>query len=370
MKNAYTLLTGGKNNAGDFLIKQRAKQLLSSLRPDRKIVDIDGWKELTEEDLEQINYGSALLLTGGPALQYNMYGKVYALVKDLKRIKVPIITFGIGYKDQNGSWENTKNYQLSSNTIRLLNRIKDDGYLSGVRDYHTLNALFHKGFDNFIVTGCPALYSLEHLNKEFNAISKIENIKFSLGVSYKESDSMLEQMLQTILIVKKELQPKDYSVLFHHKINTDDPRQAKILAFLKHHKIDHKDISGSENLLIEEYSNCHLHIGYRVHAHIFASSISRPSILLNEDSRGKGLQLVIGGLHLDSYSSAHWNLTNRIKQKLKIPFEKIIAVDNLTKDLIANTKYEARNNMPRIRAIRSNIDSLFPTMKSYIEQLP
>ena len=35
MKNQYVVLTGGKNNAGDYLIKHRVRELLTALRPDR-----------------------------------------------------------------------------------------------------------------------------------------------------------------------------------------------------------------------------------------------------------------------------------------------------------------------------------------------
>ena len=37
----YVTLTGSRNNAGDFLIRHRAHNLLRDLRPDRDIVDMD-----------------------------------------------------------------------------------------------------------------------------------------------------------------------------------------------------------------------------------------------------------------------------------------------------------------------------------------
>ena len=36
---SYVVLTGSKNNAGDYLIKYRAKELLKHIRPDRNIID-------------------------------------------------------------------------------------------------------------------------------------------------------------------------------------------------------------------------------------------------------------------------------------------------------------------------------------------
>ena len=46
MKDQYVILTGSKNNAGDYLIKYRAKKLFAELRPDRSIIDINGWEQL------------------------------------------------------------------------------------------------------------------------------------------------------------------------------------------------------------------------------------------------------------------------------------------------------------------------------------
>ena len=44
------------------------------------------------------------------------------------------------------------------------------------------------------------------------------------------------------------------------------------------------------------YSKVDLHIGYRVHAHIFMNSIAKKSILISEDGRAKGVKGVIGGI--------------------------------------------------------------------------
>jgi hypothetical protein len=55
----YVLLTGGKNNAGDFLIKRMALQLFQALKQDRDIIDFDGWVPLSEEQLDVINGSKA-----------------------------------------------------------------------------------------------------------------------------------------------------------------------------------------------------------------------------------------------------------------------------------------------------------------------
>jgi len=92
----YVLLTGSKNNAGDYLIKSRAKDLLSAWRPDREFVDMNGWEPLSDEALDIVNGSEALVLTGGPAINTKMRPLVYALRDNLDEITVPITTFGVG----------------------------------------------------------------------------------------------------------------------------------------------------------------------------------------------------------------------------------------------------------------------------------
>jgi hypothetical protein len=41
MKNQYVILSGSKNNAGDFLIKYRAMELFKKLRPYRYFIDFN-----------------------------------------------------------------------------------------------------------------------------------------------------------------------------------------------------------------------------------------------------------------------------------------------------------------------------------------
>ncbi len=87
------------------------------------------------------------------------------MTEELDDITVPIITMGIGWKSMNGAWRDTYNYPLNNQSIALLERIEQSGYQSSVRDYHTLNSIRFKGFENFVMTGCPAYYDLEKLGE-------------------------------------------------------------------------------------------------------------------------------------------------------------------------------------------------------------
>lgn len=366
----YVILTGSKNNAGDFLIRKRAHELFAALRPDRKIVEYDGWKPLTEEQLDVVNNSKALVLAGGPALQYNMYPGIYALVPDLTQIKVPVIMMGVGYKDQQGDWMNTRNYQLSESSQRLLGLIGKSGYMSGVRDYQTLNVLMNYNMQNAVMTGCPALYDLQYIKVRPVYPEKPRKIAFSLGVSYIESPGMNKLMRDNILRLKQHFDQSALTVYFHHSINKKIPAQSAMIEWLTASGIAFADISRSADGLVDAYSQCDLHVGYRVHAHIFCCSISRVSVLLNEDGRGKGLNTVIGGMIFNAYIPLRYTFMERVLKKLKLLKDTFQPYDRLSDDLIAHIEYEFRNGHPRSRIARGAIDLYYDEMKDFILALP
>src|SRR5690606_32660316 len=131
----YVLLTGAKNNAGDFLIRERAIALLRRLRPDRELVNLDGWRPITDEQLELVNGAEALLLTGGPSVRPNMRPGVYSLRSRLEDIEVPITTLGVGWRSASGDWPRTRKVVFSPQSRELLDRMTHDGLSLSVRDY-------------------------------------------------------------------------------------------------------------------------------------------------------------------------------------------------------------------------------------------
>jgi hypothetical protein len=381
MRDQYVLLTGSKNNAGDFFIKFRAKQLFKALRPDRGIVDYDAWKPFTREQLEEVNRSKALILMGGPALQTKMRPNIYPMTENLDDIRVPIITMGIGWKSPLGDWDSTHNYNLNAQTFQLLQRVERSGFLSSVRDYHTLNTLYSHGFQKFVMTGCPALYSLDHINKPIAIPKTFQKVSYSMGVGFTRSVSMREQMKSTIICLRDFFDSANFMVVFHH--STDKRYLAthgsnkrfwdghqEFIEWLRKEDIPSVDISGSAERLIDHYRNEDLHIGYRIHAHIFMSSISKPSILINEDGRGKALRDVIGGFYLDAYHNHSLSIFHKILIKLRYPIDTFRAANSIPEDLTRNLAYEIKNCFPRLSNPRTSIDRHFKVMKSFIGQLP
>lgn len=382
MKEQYVILTGSKNNAGDYLIKYRAKLLFDALRPDRRIVDYDAWKVFSPEQLKVVNESKALILMGGPALQARMRPAIYKMTDNLNDIQVPIIIMGIGWKSAVGDWRSTNNYPLSPESIQLLERVDNSGYLSSVRDYHTLNTLFAKGFKNFVMSGCPALYDLDFIERPFNNPTSLQNVSFSMGTSFAHSPAMSRLNKTTILKLREYFASSNFKVTFHHSIgkeylNSDNYNKRlwdahqDFSEWLKKEGISYVDVSGNANNLIDHYSQEDFHIGFRVHAHIFMNSISKPSMLINEDGRGKALKDVLSGLSLDGYNLVNYNLIKKALRKIKLPFfDPYKANHFLPDDILWNIEYELKNNFPRLSIPKILIDHHYEVMKRHIEQLP
>ena len=377
MKNQYVILTGSKNNAGDFLIKHRAKQLFAEFRTDREIIDVDRWKPFTTETLDKVNESKALILTGGPALQEFMYPNLYKM-GNLDDIKVPIITMGVGWSSKSGDWKDTYTYKFSTQTRALLDRVENSGYLSSVRDYHSLNALHASGYQNFLMSGCPAYYSTAHIGKGFKPY-EIKKVAFSLGVMFNHSQSMETLVKENILRAKEYFKEQEFEVVFHHSLDESKrsngvskslfDSQKKMEAWVQSQGVKCVDISGSAENLMNYYSGIDLHMGYRVHAHIFMNSISRATILLNEDGRGKSIRNVIGGITIDAY---HKFDDSYLAKKMNQLFnhDKYKANTDLTKQLLDEIDYEKMVEMHRFKVSRQTIDSNFDVMKRFLAQLP
>jgi len=380
IKNQYILLTGSKNNAGDFLIKSRAKELFSILKPDVKLIDINAWEDVDKKTLAIINESKAVILLGGPSLQKKMYPKIYKLTPDIDDISAPIISMGIGWYSPEGDWKNTQNYPLSENSIKLLKKINNSGYKSSVRDYHTKNVLNSLGLNNFLMTGCPALYDESSFNKEIQIPTQIKTIGYSLGAAIKSSPKMFKQMQQVFLQIVKTFPNAEIETAFHHSPSEKylnaagsnlyfHQQQVKFKNWLENNNQKWVDISGSADNLKNYYKSVDLHIGYRVHAHIFMSSISKPSVLISEDGRGKALEKVLGGVILESIDKINTSLLDKVFKKFNLHIDDIKPLANLPTDLQNFVKYELKSGV-KFKQPRIEIDRHYSVMKTFIDQLP
>lgn len=382
----YVTLTGSRNNAGDFLIRHRAHHLLGALRPDRRIVDRNAWEPFTEERLEEVNGAAALMLLGGPALRRDMYPSVYPLLPDLNRIKVPITIMGAGWHALPGTWEDSREYRFTAPTQRLLDRVSADGAGLSVRDYRSLNALDRAGIDGGLMTGCPALYVPEMIGQKFGGFPAegIKNLVFSLGVNFIGSAALERQAKELISGLRSSFAGAKLTVAFHHSIDFESLKESygagqdlsarrhqEIVRWLEVEGIAYQDISGSADKLLALYESADFHVGYRVHAHIFMCSRRKPSVLITEDGRGRGLKDVLGGVIFDSWRPRKLTVKERLLAKVGRPVrERRTAFMGIEQDVTDIVAYEIRHSAPRFAQPAGRIDLHYEAMKRYIQGLP
>lgn len=299
-----TILTGNKNNAGDFLIVEKTKQLFEHFLPNTELAFIKRNKPYTEEEISTMNTSQVVIIAGGPAV-FDYSAKALNLATCLESITSPIVMFGVGLHNKDTSFKNFE-LKFDKETQLLMERIQKSPYYSSVRDYKTLKYLKDCGFNNFSYTGCPVLYDLQSRNQEFLPfdINKVNNIVFSVGSPMHNKEWLYKAQIDMIKSLKKTYPKKNLTIAFHHTIDLDlyrnlykkiQPGYANLIEYCLTNNIATIDISNCANKMIDLYSNCDLHIGYRVHAHVFMTSIRKPSILIKEDGRGESMSEVIKG---------------------------------------------------------------------------
>ena len=338
------LLSGAKKNIGDFLITERARRLFDYLLDD-EIVILDRFENL-ENSLELINSSRFIILCGGPAYAEDIYKGIYPLVDDLSKIKVPIIPFGLGWC---GRPSDPMQFCFNNESKKLLDHIHSTVESSSCRDDITFNVLRNCGYKNVTMTGCPVWYDIESIGKDFKAKTSINKIVFTTAADPK----LIKQTYLLIRSVNKYFPDAEITMSYHRGILPDKHTTYRAtigyllmygVAKLINRKIKIKDVAYELDRL-DFYDDCDFHIGYRVHAHLYFLSKRLPSLLINEDGRGKGM---VKTMNLPVFNIEDNDLIRRVDAKLK--------------------DYKD-NNFQSFLKIGKYIDKHFNVMKNFIMKL-
>jgi len=303
------VLTGAYRNVGDHLIGQRAIALLKEF-VDSEVINLTR-SNIQPADYAVMNKARAVILCGGPAYQKEIYPKIYPI--DYKQITVPIIPMGLGWKSDLGTSPET--FKFADGAQEFINHIHKDIEDSSVRDDLTCKVIKAQNINNVLMTGCPAWYDLKYIDKEFSYNDSVEQIAVSLPATY---HSQIPKLLKFL----KERYPDSKKVItYHHgywlKLSLGGMKafscyMAMMLAGLIY-GFKPVDLSkDTKKLEIYDVKNS-LHIGYRVHAHLYCLSHKIPSFLINEDVRGKGQA---DTLNLQSFDCHDQNISKALSKAL------------------------------------------------------
>lgn len=280
-------ITGAFRNAGDHLIVDRALKLLRKYS-DKDIININR-KHIKETDYRLFNKAKAVILCGGPAYQENIYPEIYNL--DLNRITVPVIPLGLGYKQA------SEKFSFSEKSLDFIRTIHKKIKNSSARDIMTKEVLKEIKINNVIMTGCPAWYNMDKLNKNFTfkKESQINKVAFSVPAK------VTADTIKIMKYISERFSEKKLICTFHHGFFTRFDRDGiktmigflKCASYAKKYGFKTEDMNSSSSKF-KIYDDVDLHIGYRVHAHIFFLSERKATLLISEDSRAKGQSATLG----------------------------------------------------------------------------
>lgn len=311
------LLSGAYKNAGDFLIVKRSKDLLKYVYPECSITEFERRKSLLPY-LDEINRHDILILAGGPAYSPSIYPDQIPLVPNLYEITIPIFALGLGWNGQDMLSKTIKKYHFKPTCRPLFDRIEQDGFSLSCRDWASVKILKENCYSSALMTGCPAWYDLKHLDI-FPVLPKDKWKTPNICISDPAFLSNYGQLLKIVDYVKKQFPHSSIKFVFHRGYKEDRntlphiaKRNIRLKNFLEAQSIDCVDISYRADGF-KVYNECDLHIGYRVHAHIYNLSIRNPSILLEEDGRGGGVNQALALPSIRAYTT-HSKIANKYHQ--------------------------------------------------------
>ncbi|WP_416147676.1 polysaccharide pyruvyl transferase family protein [Salipaludibacillus sp. HK11] len=375
-KKYYIALTGAKKNVGDFLITERAVALLEHHAPDYEFIIRPHWNEL--DDIEFVNNSEGIIILGGPGFQMNMYPGVYKLVKYLKDIKVPIHTLGAGWKGIPGDRTTEKLYEFTVSAKEMLDKMNETSAGMSCRDHQTERTLYNNGYKNVTMTGCPVWYDLDSIGKKFIAPKEIKRIVYTPA----QSEFFSVQSIQILEFLKSKYRDSEIIVSFHRGIGevdqytpkSDAENTLKIADAAKRIGVEVVDVSSDASRL-SFYDECDLHIGYRVHAHIYFLSKRLPSILIHEDGRGNGVSDALKSPGIDAYSTSNiyskiFGAFNKNRRVLSIYRRLAFKInDNITDDLNDVISDLEKTNYKCYIPISKYIDSNYKVMETFIKNM-
>lgn len=290
------------SNGGDFLIEQRMNSLIQRTWPTADIDYINGVNASYDSSVKY----DAVIGGGGPYYDDRIIHDLFIpffgdAINDIRLHLIGSGVYGNDYLD-----EAVYKKKFSSETIEFFNAIENNNGTLCCRDELSYRIMKNNGVKNLYMTGCPAWYDFNFLDDvECKYTGKIKKIVISdpgVTKNAEEQEIRAEQAIDVIKSVRQMFPKAEVVFTFNNGINTKYSHKCNniIKDYLEDENIVYYDMSGSD-IRFEVYNNVDLHIGFRVHSHIYSSSRRIPSILIEEDMRGWGMNETFGLPHLVSF---------------------------------------------------------------------
>ena len=305
MKN-YSLLTPyiipktfkrKRVNIGDGLIVDSITYLLKEM----KFEHLYSTKiPLSKDDilhLRDINY---LIVAGANQINDNYNFINGTTIDDIKKISAQVIFMGVGY-----SGEPQLNKKMSENTKKILKLLLKDVKFFSCRCFRTVDYLvtnLPEYKDKFIMTGCPVVYGEKILSGHHFESDFVNNL---VAVTITERGRNWFIREKRIIDYTCKFYSKQKKVLVLHQDFSENFMRS-VLGLMRgelpkvlirfYAKIRGMTIVVPKNTFEckEIYRKCDIHLGSRLHAHLYCLSICKRSFLASIDGRSLGISEYLG----------------------------------------------------------------------------
>lgn len=307
------------NSLTQLLLPNECKYLFTSRKP------------LSDSDIHKINSTKALILAGANQLNDNFTIVPGMDVNKLEKINIPIIPFGIGIHGIQK--QNQRMSELTKNILKVIHeKIKFSSWRCPLTIEYLNNNLPELAA-KFMLTGCPVMYDDKILS-----YSKFSSDAKTIVVTVTERLDFWDREVKTIDFVYDNYRKSQKILSLHQDFleleNKVNPRQSKFFKTLqikvlrKYDKTPlslreyarHKGFQIFKPTSIDKcfnlYNNCDMHIGSRLHAHLYFISQTKKSFVTYVDERCAGfsklLQFPICDFnHLQRYQNYDFDIYRR-----------------------------------------------------------
>lgn len=308
-------------NAGDYLFTAKSLEAFERLSP-QTVVETGHISDKFE--LSYLNGFTAVVAAGGPLYDNRFLTEEAFPVIKYAGSMVPKLHFmSNGWYGSDAGTSSLNNYRFENNVLTNLKLIQERGGTFSCRDFISEYVLRNNGINNVTMTGCTAWYdyaSLDVLKPIYH--EKIKKVIISDQGITKSSDRWgwkYTQMAEVIKLLKRMFSDAELVFTFNGGIHTkySEAFNLRICDLLNANNISFYDISGSKEGF-SLYDQADLHVGFRMHSHIYCMSKRIPSVLISEDARGIGFNTAVGLNDIRDFVAAGG---------------KIVANDNMVKEL-------------------------------------
>lgn len=284
-------------NAGDYLFSSKAFEAFERLVPDAAVET----GHITDSyALDYLNRFDAVIAAGGPLYDNRfLTEEAFPLMKYADDMVPKLHFMSNGWYGSDAEKDSLNRYRFEDDIIHNLKNIQKRGGIFSCRDFISEYILRNNGISNVTMAGCTAWYDYDSLD-QFNPLyhGNIRSVIISDQGITKDCNVWTwkyNQMSEIIKLLKRLFPDSKLMFTFNGGICTKYSKEfnLRICDLLDGYNIPFYDISGSKEGF-SLYNNVDLHVGFRMHSHVYCMSKRIPSVLISEDARGIGLNTTLG----------------------------------------------------------------------------